>query len=299
LKKLKKAAVIDLGTNTFNLLITEGEKSIYTEKVAVKLGQGGISKGVITSEAFDRAIEAMKSFKAKADEWGVEKMAAIGTSALRNASNATELIKKIREVTGIEVKVISGDEEAELIYKGVRRAIEIGNTVSLVMDIGGGSVEFIICNGSGIFWKRSFEIGGQRLLDRFHNHDPITSEESKALLFFLNEELKPLAEKVEELQPELLIGSSGTFDTLAEIDILKKGLNISYNKEYELSGADFNVLYTEIIAKDRAERMKIPGMIEMRVDMVVVACLLIKFVLDEFNLKKIAISAYALKEGVE
>lgn len=298
---MKNIAVIDLGTNTFNLLIAnQAGEFVYKEKTQVKLGKDGISKGIIAAEAFQRALDAMMCFKKSIEAFGTSKIIAVGTSALRNAANARELITKISTATGIDVQVISGEKEAEYIYEGVKRAVPIGKRPSLVVDIGGGSVEFIIGDESGIFWKGSFEIGAQRLVDLFHHTEPMEKQAIKALFAFLKEQLKPVAENIKKYVPKILIGSSGTFDTLAEIDIQKRGLQIQYKdkKEYEMSIEEYAALYTQIIEKTREERMAIPGMIEMRVDMIVVACCLIQFMIQEFDLQKICISAFSLKEGV-
>ncbi|HEY8400064.1 MAG TPA: phosphatase [Cytophagaceae bacterium] len=300
----EKIAVIDLGTNTFHLLITEhsaeGLKTLYKEKVAVKIGQNGISKGFIAADAYERAIRTLEGFKRQIDHFNVKKTFATGTSAIRNSRNGYQLIKDIKQNTGIEVTIISGEREAELIYYGVKAALDLGKCTSMVMDIGGGSVEFIICNAEQIFWKESFEIGAQRLLDLFHKTDPISPAELQSLVDYLEQKLTSLIKAVEIYKPVALVGSSGTFDTLCEIDVQKKGINFSLEteKEYTLMLDAFESIYFEIITKDRNERMEIPGMVEMRVDMIVVASSLIYYVLHAFRINKIRVSAYALKEGV-
>lgn len=300
----QKIAVIDLGTNTFHLLITEvtpqGLKTLYKEKVAVKLGKGGLSKGFITADAYERAVRTVESFRKTMDQHEPEKVYATGTSAIRNSRNGYQLIKDILQKTGIEVHIISGEREAELIYYGVKSALDLGKSTSLVMDIGGGSVEFIICNAEGIFWKQSFEIGAQRLLDMFQRTDPIIPEDIQKLIDYLELKLAPLIDAAEKYKPVTLVGSSGTFDTLCEIDVKANELeyNLEEEKEYTLLLKAFESIFFQVITKDRAERMEIPGMIEMRVDMIVVACCLIYYVLHTFHINKIRVSSYALKEGV-
>src|SRR5687767_14440041 len=167
----QKFAIIDLGTNTFHLLIAEYDNGRYKishrERTAVKIGLGGINQGIIQEKGIERAIQALKTFKASIDQHSISKIFAFGTSALRNAHNANEVVEKIMLTTNIDVKIILGDKEAEFIYKGVRSAMELGNVPSLIVDIGGGSVEFIIANREEVFWKKSVEIGAQRLLEKF------------------------------------------------------------------------------------------------------------------------------------
>ncbi|MBO9702265.1 MAG: phosphatase [Sporocytophaga sp.] len=299
----RKIAVIDLGTNTFHLLIIEtesdGYKVLFKKKTSVKIGQGGITKGVISPEAFDRAFATLSEFREKMDEFGVNEIFATGTSAIRSAKNGEDFIREIKNRFDISVHVISGEREAELIYHGVKNALNLGIEKSLIMDIGGGSVEFIICNSDKIFWKESFEIGAQRMLDLFIPSDPIQKDQVSQVVNYLEEKLPALTAAVQNFQPDLLVGSSGTFDTLADIDSLRKGISLNdKQKEYDLPLDSFRQTFQEVLKKNRAERMVIPGMIEMRVDMIVVACILINYIVEKYQLEKIRVSAYALKEGV-
>ncbi|MDX5437300.1 MAG: phosphatase, partial [Pontibacter sp.] len=176
-----RLALIDMGTNTFHLLITEvGENGklhdFVRTKVPVRLGQGGISNGAIAPEAYERALKTLKDFRKQIDEHGVETVHAMATSMVRNAANGDDFVKDIYKQTDIQVEVIDGAREAELIYYGVRSAGVLDEQTALIMDIGGGSVEFILCNAQEIFWKQSFEVGAQRLMDQFFTEDPIAPE---------------------------------------------------------------------------------------------------------------------------
>lgn len=299
----ERVAIIDLGTNTFHLLIAEEKESdfsfIYRERLAVRIGQHGINKGIIQPDAIERAVRALSSFKTTIDQFDVLKVFAFGTSALRNASNAADIVKTFKEKAGIDVTIISGEREAELIFMGVASAIKLGKENSLVMDIGGGSVEFIIGNEEQIHWKRSFEIGAQRLLEKFQKHDPILEHEIHALEDYFGKELQTLFEALERYRPSVLIGSSGTFDTLSDIycnkhDVFKR----PEDAETPLTLQGFYEIYEELSFKTREERMMIPGMIEMRVDMIIVACCLINFLLGRYTFSKVRVSTYALKEGI-
>lgn len=301
----QKLAIIDLGTNTFHLLIAVYEKDSYSiltrERVAVKIGVGGINQNIIQEEAIERAEQALRSFKAITDQHSIpaSKIFAFGTSALRNARNASEVVRKIKATTNIDVTIITGDQEAEFIYKGIRSALDLANNPSLIVDIGGGSVEFIIANSSEIFWKKSIEIGGQRLLEKFHKHDPILSPEITELNQHFETSLQELMLNLKKFNPSTLVGSSGTFDTLSEIHCVRHNIDYSEeNPETPLTKESFFAIYKELISKNRAARLAIPGMIEMRVDMIVVACCLIWFLLEKHSFTDIRVSTYSLKEGV-
>lgn len=298
-----QVAVIDLGTNTFHLLMAsiygDTHHVYHRERKAVRIGEKGINKGEITPEAWDRAVTALKEFKATIDENGVSQIFATATSAMRNASNGKELVAEIKEQTGIEIEVISGMREAELIHFGASKALNFGKEKNLIMDIGGGSIEFIIADQSKAYWMQSFEVGGQRLVEKFHKTDPIASSEIDDLHNFFQKELQPLLDACAEHEPKTLIGCSGTFDTLSDIYTAANNLKREENAtEYPFDVNGFESIYKDLIIKDRDERLAIPGMIEMRVDMIVVACILIEYIIKTLQLENIRVSAYALKEGI-
>ncbi len=302
--KSKRLAVIDLGTNTFHLLIAkvhpQGSYHVMVrEKVPVMIGKNGISQGIISEDAQQRAINTLRQFKSLIDQEHVDQVYATATSAFRNAKNGQQLADKIKAETAIDIQIINGDQEADYIFYGVNEALHLAQEKALIMDIGGGSVEFIICDSQHVLWKRSFEIGAQRLLDQFHITDPISPQDVKALLQYFDDQLTALHTACQQYQPVTLIGASGTFDTLSEIDAHQEGITLTENQtELPLSYDRFFNIHDEITRKNREERLKIPGMIEMRVDMIVVATWLIHYVLEQYHIKNIRVSAFALKEGL-
>jgi exopolyphosphatase / guanosine-5'-triphosphate,3'-diphosphate pyrophosphatase len=303
MKKKRKIAVIDLGTNTFHLLVAEisGKNFdvLFKEKISVKIGQGGINQGVITEEGIVRALSALKEFHQIIIQNGISEVYATATSAIRNAKNGKYLTQLIKEQTNIDVRIISGEEEAELIYFGVKSAMDIRDETSLVMDIGGGSVEFIICNSEKIFWKKSFEIGVQRLVDIYHKTEPITKKEIKNLETYFTNTLTPLQQAINTYKPTVLIGASGTFDTLSDIYHLNNQIDKKEeDTEYTLPLDQFFPIYESIIVKNKEERLQIPGMLPMRSDMIVVACCLVNYLLVNFEFNHLRVSSFALKEGV-
>ena len=300
---MTRIAIIDMGTNTFHLLIANAGGGKYEiilrQHDAVKLGQAGINEGLITDAAWNRAMTAMRRFRQTIDDCGVATTYAFGTSAIRNASNGAALVEEIKRTTGITVRVISGDEEAGYIFEGVKAALDLGDEGNLVMDIGAGSVEFIIGDSHRIHWMRSFELGGQRLFEKFQKHDPVSEDEITELNTYLEKELHPLQRALTEFRPRTLVGSSGTFDTLSDIFYIQHNLSRTGEEtETSLTLAGFYEIFEDLIHKDRAQRMQIPGMIEMRVDMITVSCCLIRYVLKAYPFERIRVSTYSLKEGV-
>jgi exopolyphosphatase/guanosine-5'-triphosphate,3'-diphosphate pyrophosphatase len=299
---MKTIAIIDMGTNTFHLLLAAvgpgGYRIILRDHEAVKIGVAGINEGLINPNACHRALAAMKRFRQIMNDNGVVGHYAFATSAFRNASNGVALAREIEDQTGIRVTIISGEEEAELIFAGIRAGLDLGGETSMVMDIGAGSVEFIIGSRDRIFWKQSFEIGGQRLLEKFQKHDPILPSEVAMLDAYFDDVLAPLSAAVVKYKPVTLVGSSGSFDTLSDIFCIRHNIPRTYDEaETPLTFDGFYDIYHELISKDRATRMTIPGMIALRVDMIVVACCLIRWVLESHDFKSIRVSSYSLKEG--
>jgi len=299
---MTRIAVIDLGTNTFHLLIADigldGIQIIHKEKQSVKIGERGISHGIIAPAAQERAIQTLKGFKQKINTMHANQVHATATSAFRNASNGQDLADKIYQLTGISINIIDGKREAQLIYQGVRHALKMDAGNALIMDIGGGSVEFIIAENGQAQWMQSFEIGAQRLMDKFHHHDPIITEEIEKLEAFLDQQLTGLITVLNHYQPNLLIGASGTFDTLSQIYCFSQGFQPREQPEQPLTIEGFHEIHRQIIEKDRHQRLTIPGMIEMRVDMIVVASSLIHYLLRKYPFDRVRVSTYALKEGL-
>jgi exopolyphosphatase/guanosine-5'-triphosphate,3'-diphosphate pyrophosphatase len=300
----KRFAVMDLGTNTFHLLIAEGNiqdfKELVHEHIAVKLGEGGINKGLILPEPFERGLKTMKEFKTEIDSHNVKNIRAIATSALRNASNGKDFISQVKEATGIEIEIIDGSTEACFIYEGVKAVGLLSEANSLIMDIGGGSVEFIICNNKNLLWKQSFEIGAARLMERFHHTDPIPPASIEALNLYLENTLTDLFNAVKGTAIRNLIGSSGAFETFTELAAFKRSdvFDLKKIENYEFDHEELLVVTDEMIVSSHAEREANPLIIPVRVDMIVVASLITRYIMQKLEIQNVALCTYSLKEGV-
>lgn len=300
----KRIAVMDLGTNTFHLLIAEGPAdnftTIFKTTEAVKLGEGGINKGTIQPEPFARGLAAMQRFQDQILEYKVTAVKAIATSAIRSAENGQDFIDKVAQTTGIQIELINGEREADYIYKGIDASGCLTDDNALIMDIGGGSVEFIICNEDEVLWKKSFEIGAARLMDKFHQTDPIPIALIRELTRFLDTTLIDLFAAALKYKPKILVGSSGAFESFAEVIELKKGrkFNIEQTKVYEFDTDDLLDVIELLIKSTHALRASIKGIIPVRVDMIVVASLLTIYMMQKLGIPDVSMSTYSLKEGV-
>ena len=300
-----RVAVIDLGTNTFNLLIAEITeegifKKIFSDRIPVKLGEGSINSGYISPAPFQRGIDSLLHYKKLIDKNKVTAVKAFATSAIRSASNGPDFIRLAQEVAGIHVETIDGEREAELIYKGVSTGVELGKTPSLMMDIGGGSTEFIICDGFNVFWKKSFLLGAARLLEKFKPEDPIHIETINQINTYFSESLQELADAVQKYKPVQLIGSSGAFDSFVDLiaaEYNKRGLS-DRKTEYNISLHDFSLVAEKVIHSTWQQRLAMKGLIPIRVDMIVISFLFVKYILGTFRMPIFKASTYSLKEGV-
>ncbi|MGF7039155.1 exopolyphosphatase [Mucilaginibacter lappiensis] len=300
----KRVAIMDLGTNTFHLLIAEGTVNNYHEIVhyheAVKLGEGGINKGYILPEAFERGIKTMQQFQDQIKANQVQEIRAIATSALRSASNGNDFINEVKAKTGIGIEIINGEQEAGLIYKGVKISGCLSDQNSLIMDIGGGSVEFILGNVDNIIWKQSFEIGAARLMDLFHRTDPIPPASIEALNLYLEDSLPDLFSAVTGHQVDTLIGSSGAFETFAEVIETEKGnpFDLKTTKNYSFDEEELLTQTNKFVQSTHLQRAANKAIIPVRVDMIVVASLITRFIMHKLEIHKVLMCTNSLKEGV-
>ena len=298
-----RIAIIDLGTNTFNLLICdkkdESEKIIFKNKISVKLGEGGIDKGIIADAPYQRGIKALEDHLNTIKKYEVDKHRAFATSAIRSTKNGGDFVSEVFEKLALKIEVVDGNKEALLIYQGVRKAIAFDLDYKLIMDIGGGSTEFIIANAKGVQWKKSYKLGISRLKELFKPKDPITFEEIQKIEYHLKSELKDLIENIQTFPCKTLIGSSGSFDTLVEMIGFKfNNLELKNKKPYcDIRLEHYKWAQNFLIQSTLSERLNTKGIVTMRADMIVLSVIFINFILKEFNIKEMISSKYALKEG--
>ena len=295
-------AILDFGTNTFNLLIATQEGSgfrvLYDGKQPVKLGKGGIGKRILTREAMERGFSAIQQHMHTIKKHGANEIHAYATSAMRNADNGQEFADLIDQKFGFRTHIINGEEEAALIYGGIRESVDFGDETAMILDIGGGSNEFIICNSEGILWKHSFELGMARIIEQFNISDPITPQEVSEIETYYAQELELLKERAEQYRPTMLVGASGTFDTLAAMASYRYGIKTGGASSVSIAPEIYRELHHALLNSTTEERLNMPGMEPVRVEMIVPATIFINFVYHSCGLKSITQSRYALKEGV-
>lgn len=297
----QKIAIIDLGTNTCNLLIAEFEHTnyriLYQGKEVVKLGKNGIDKNQLTPDGLERAILAIRKHQERINNYYVSKVLIIATSAIREATNKDWFQEEIQKNTGLELQIISGEKEAELIFKGVKLAFGKIEDHSIILDIGGGSNEFILTNAGQPIWKESFPLGMARIIEQIPPSDPITPDEIRQINYWFESRLETLWKRLQNLSIGMLIGCSGAFDTLADlIDQTDSGTKTRIRQEVAIN--DFYIIYEKLIASTTAGRMKMKGMESIRIEMIVPSVIFIKMVIERLKIQKIYQTDFALREGV-
>ena len=259
-----RIAVIDLGTNTFNLLIAETNgyriNVLINNKISVKLGKGGIGRNIIQTDAFRRGLSALKKHFKTISGFNTDKIIAFGTSALRTAENANIFINEAEKVIKATIKIISGQREAELIYFGVRQTLENIHGNYLILDIGGGSNEFILANNKKNLWKKSFKHGMARLLEKFYISDPIIPNEIDEMEKFFTNELRPLFISINDYRVHSLIGAEGGFESFYNMIQFYKNPNYlieQSNKCKRINLSDYKQLHKKLLNSTLSERKKI------------------------------------------
>jgi exopolyphosphatase/guanosine-5'-triphosphate,3'-diphosphate pyrophosphatase len=288
-------AVIDLGTNTFNLLIASIEEDyfevLWSGKEGVALGMGGINEKRIAADAFERGLETLNRFKQICEDWKVVQINAIGTSALRDATNSIDFLAKVKELTNIDIEIVSGEAEAELIYRGVSLTYHFQHP-AMIMDIGGGSTEFIFADKNGIFDLISLNIGVSRMFQEFQTSDPLTVDDAKNIENWLEAKANGY---FDEKQIDIIIGASGTFETFYEL--IHNTDFPSKTNAVELSREELDKCLENIIHSTQAERDKNDRIIPIRKKMAPIAAVKTRWILNKLAVKQVVISPCSLKEG--
>ncbi|MDX1446829.1 hypothetical protein [Lishizhenia sp.] len=289
-------AVIDLGTNTFNLLIFKktatGRKILFKHKEGVALGMGGINQQTIVPDAFERGISTLEQFKAICDQHGVEQIRAIGTSALRAAENRDDFIQAAFAMTEIPITIIDGETEAELIYRGIQTA-HVFEDKSIILDIGGGSSEFIFANNNEVIKSKSFEIGVSRIYQQFEFNDPLTNSDIDAIINYLEQSTRGF---FDDIRTNILVGASGSFETFYEII---ENIDFPTNSQsQQISKERLHWCIDNLIKSSLAERKLNDRIIPIRKIMAPIAAVKVMWLMDKLDINTIYVSPHSMKEGL-
>ena len=301
---IKKIAAIDLGTNSFHVVVVEimsdgSFRRIDDLKEMVVLAKEGIGRR-LSLEAMDRGLSALQKIKILCDSYQVDQILAYATSAIREAENGGVFIQRSIDEVGIKIRAIPGSMEAELIGFAVQHGLSLDEKPVLIVDIGGGSVEFILGNKHQFYFLKSLKIGVSRMTDRYKPNDPISFEQIDQIKAYYKQSLLSVQEALNQWPTEYIIGSSGTMQNIASMIAADQGVDVESFalNERIFSREDFIGFYDSFIGLNRFERQLIPGLDEKRVDFINTGMILLRYLMDEFNLKSVRISTQALREGM-
>jgi exopolyphosphatase/guanosine-5'-triphosphate,3'-diphosphate pyrophosphatase len=300
-----RLAAIDIGTNSFHLIIVEvdtgtGKFNILgREKESVRLGSGSSDMKYLSEDAMTRGIDALKKFSALADSAGAP-VRAIATSAVREALNQGTFIQRARIEAGIRIEVASGVEEARYIYLGILQSLPVFDKNILLVDIGGGSTEFLIAEQRNIAYDNSLKLGSIRLTQRFFKDGQTEAKQVKACRQYIRGFMQHVIRESRKHTFDIAVGSSGTILNIASIISFKRGgaadlklNNFTFTKD-ELGGVVDDILE----AKTLKQRYKIPGLDEDRADIITAGALIVEQIFKELKIKEMTVSEYSLREGI-
>ena len=300
---MTRVASIDIGTNTVRLLILETTpdgslRELDQVSAITRLGKGMGTEKKILGDRMDETISVLTNFRNECRKFEPLTIRVVATSAIREASNRDYFVSQVKKESDLEIEVISWEEEAELMVKGVLWKLPNIEKDILVFDIGGGSTEYILVRGRQIVSAVGTQLGTVRLTDQFISHHPINVNEYKALETHLQKELKLVKDQLSDFSPEVLVGTAGTVTTLAAID----GNVYPYDPE-KIHGTSLTFdgveeLLEDLKKKSLAERVTMNTIEKGREDLIIVGGALVLEAMRIFECHLLIVSEHGLREGV-
>jgi exopolyphosphatase / guanosine-5'-triphosphate,3'-diphosphate pyrophosphatase len=298
-----RLAAIDLGSNSFHLMIAEvhpgGFEPIIGEKEMLRLGDLVARHGRIPEEAAEAAVAVVRRFRQLADAAGAVEIAACATSALRRAANGAEVVDRIEAETGLSVEVISGLREAELIFRAIRAGVLLEPAPALGFDIGGGSVEITLGDAAGLRYAASENLGVGTLTAGFVETDPLSKGDRRRLQAHITDVLGPVADAVAPHGPRLVVGSSGTLEDIARMAASRARREVPRSlNQFSFTRREFEKVHDAVLGSTAAERLRFDGLETRRVDLIPAGVVLLATAMELFGFDEMTISEWSLREGI-
>jgi exopolyphosphatase/guanosine-5'-triphosphate,3'-diphosphate pyrophosphatase len=298
-----RVCVLDLGTNSFHAVIVDAHPNgsyqvVDRMKEMVRLGQHGLEANTLPEAAMERGLRALKRIHLLARGWDAHEFLAFATSAIREAANGGAFIRRARREIGLRIRPISGEQEAQLIFQGVRRAVEMP-TPTLLIDIGGGSVEFIVVAGGTNVFARSLKLGAARMTERFVTTDPLSDGEVEAMRAHFEEELRPVFDACRAHDVTSIVGSSGTMKSLARValDRLSGASSSVFQRTFTVG--EMQPALDWVVASTADDRVAHPAIDPKRVDQIGAGAVLLDTVCAHLpEVGHLKVSPNALREGM-
>lgn len=297
-----RVAVLDLGSTSFHLLVADASPTgrierVVRRRVMLRLGATIADEGAIPKPIAARAVESARALRRVAEEHGAERLLPVATAALRDASNGAPLAEAIARALETPVRMLSGIEEARLIFASFRHRIPLGNAIALGMDLGGGSLELAIGDGFDVHWETTLPLGVTRLHGELALHDPMKRRERKAIEARVEECLLAGRKEVRARAPKLPIASGGTARALARL-VEERGGGRTVSGGLRVSRADLSRLAEDLCEASHEERLRMPGMKRSRADLLPTGAVVLDTLMGCLGLRELLICDWGLREGV-
>lgn len=299
-----KLAAIDIGTNSIHMIVVKvtGKSSfdiIEREKEMVKLGAGVFASNYISDRAFELGIETIVRYVQLADRLEVDEIITAATSAIREARNGEDFLNQVVARAGLSPRIISGKEEARLIFLAVRNSIALENKQALVIDIGGGSTETVVGDRSNIFFGESMPLGVLRLLDMFGHRDAVSEGGKSVLEAHIRFVAEQTFTQIHDIGFEQVVGTSGTIRTMGEAaHIAAGGKSLQSVNAEVVQLKDIDKLTQKLLKMDLQERAEVEGINGKRADAIHLGGVLLTQLLTISGVKEITLCDASLREGM-
>ena len=298
-----RLAAIDVGSNSVHMVVADVSPGGHIQvvdrvKEMVRLGRRTFTTGRLAPGAMDLAVHALGTFARLARVRGVERVRAVATSAVREARNGAAFVRRLRRDTGLTVRVISGPEEARLIFNAARHALGLEGGPYLLVDVGGGSVELVLVQDTHPLWLRSLPLGVARLTERFLGDDPPSRGQVRRLEKHLDRTVGPLLARVRHAGVHRAVGTSGTVNTLVGMARAGRGQDPARLHGATASVKEIARLRGRILGTSAATRADLAGMDAKRVDLMPAAAILVDFLLRRSGASELMACTWALREGL-
>ena len=296
---------IDVGTNSIHLIVVELDAAfdtshvVYKAREMVRLGSDdALRTGRLSRKAMERGVDAIARFAQAARARGAERIRAVATSAVRETGNGEEFRELVEQRSGLELEVLDGEEEARLIHLGVVNGYPLYDHVGCIIDIGGGSTEFVVADGERAFLVESVKLGSLRLYDAFLRGQANQIKAARALDEHVRDVLAPVAERIRHFNLDVAIGTSGTIMGLAALDAAARGLTLRRVHGYPLRRDRLESLQQTLLRMNEADRRRLPGMNPRRADIIPAGNAVLLAALELLDRDTIVVCERALRDGV-
>ncbi len=299
-----KLAAIDLGSNSVHMVLVETDRSgsfrvIGAEKEMVRLGARTLARHRLPRAAMARGLEVMRKYKSLAESAGVDKILAVATSAVREAENGEDFLLRIGNELGIWPRVISGEEEARLIYLAALHSVHLQGRRTLVIDIGGGSVELALGKGRDLEHVASLKLGVLRMTEQFVHSDPLARRDEARLVRHVEEALAPHLPAIRESGYQSVVGTSGTILAVAALALQREEGRLPESLHHvTLPVARIHATRRWLVGSDARERLRAGSLDERRADIVVAGAVVLDTLLERLGAEDITLCGAALREGL-